>query len=146
MPVLESVLYRYRDLRRHGGEDSQMFFGESIGRLRIQAQYTDHAAETFERDHHDVFDALTVRREIVPREHGTRVHDIDRELVVDANRHPSYAFVLRNIPVANGIAGGRLVLRSDGIFQIEHHGVGTAVEGLVEPVGPIAWHEQVGHR
>ena len=67
-------------------------------------------------------------------------------LVVNANHHLSYAFVLRHIPIANGIAGGGLVLRSDGILQIEHHGIGTGVERAIKPVGPIAWYEEVGRR
>ena len=67
-------------------------------------------------------------------------------LVVNANHHLSYAFVLRHIPIANGIAGGGLVLRSDGILQIEHHRIGTGVERTIKPVGPIAWYEEVGRR
>ena len=69
-----------------------------------------------------------------------------RGLVVDANHHLSYAFVLRDVPVADGITSGGFVVRSDGILQIEHDRVGAGAEGTIEPVGPIAWYEEVGRR
>ena len=86
------------------------------------------------------------------RSHAGRAdqHEIVLEpcggLVVDANQDLGYAFVLGNVPVANGIARDRLVVRRDGILQIENHGVGTAVERIAEPVGPVAWYEEVRRR